>query len=153
MTGSLTSLEELLADTGSDAWVNTMTPPGLPNDLALILQNPQGTNLDFETIQLLSDSGVYDAHSFISLKSLSLSYLAPFLTPNFCKLPAPGFAMPNCMAATLWNNNWFKRMAPSTLTFLIGMPTTHIGAAIAVKLGSPSMLPTTLRQRPATRTC
>ena len=43
-----------------------MTPPGLPNDLALILQNPQGANLDIATIQfLLSDSSVYDAHSFI----------------------------------------------------------------------------------------
>ena len=65
MTGSLTPLEDLLVDTGSDTWVNGMTPPRLPHDLALILQNPQGPNLDIETIQLLSDSGVYDTHSFI----------------------------------------------------------------------------------------
>ena len=143
-------MADLMVDAGSDAWMNAMTPPGLPNDLALILQNPQGANLDIETIQLLSDSSVYDAHSFIQLTQEPFSeLLGTFSDINFCKLPAPGFAMPNCMVATLWNNNWFREMAPSTLTPLTGMLTLHIGINTTTKLGFPSMLLTTLRQRPA----
>ena len=65
MTGSQSPLINLLVDAGSVTWVNELTPPGLPNDLALILQNPQGANLDIATIDLLSASSVYDAHSFV----------------------------------------------------------------------------------------
>ena len=75
MTGSHPPPDDLMVDTGSDAWVNGMTPPSLPSDLALILQNPQGANLDIETIQFLSDSGVYDAHSFIRLTQEPFSEL------------------------------------------------------------------------------
>ena len=65
MTGSLTPLEALLVDTGSDAWMDELTPPGLPDDFALILQNPQGANLDVATINLLSVSSVYDVKTFL----------------------------------------------------------------------------------------
>ena len=58
MTGLHPSPAELLVNTGSDAWVDELTPPGLPDDFALILQNPQGANLDTTTINLLSASGV-----------------------------------------------------------------------------------------------
>ena len=65
MAESVTPLADLLLDTGLDAWVNELTPPGLPDDFALILQNPQGANLNVTTINLLSASGVYDVKSFI----------------------------------------------------------------------------------------
>ena len=52
-------------DTGSDTWENELAPLGLPDDFALILQNPQGANLDITTIDLLSASSVYDVRSFI----------------------------------------------------------------------------------------
>ena len=55
----------LLVDTGSDAWVDELTPPRLPDDFALILQNPQGANLDANTINLLSASSDYDVRSFL----------------------------------------------------------------------------------------
>ena len=60
MTGSHPPPADLLVGTGSDTWVDELTPPGLPDDFALILQNPQGANLDANTINLLSASGVYD---------------------------------------------------------------------------------------------
>ena len=65
MTGSHPPPEDLLVDTGSDAWVDELTLLGLPDDFALILQNPQGANLDAQTINLLSVSGVYDVQSFL----------------------------------------------------------------------------------------
>ena len=65
MTGSVTPLADLPLDTGSDAWIDGLTAPGLPDDLAVTLQNPRGANLDPDTINLLSDYGVYDALSFI----------------------------------------------------------------------------------------
>ena len=58
MTGSLTPPEDLLVDTGLDAWVDELAPPGLLDDFALILQNPQGANLDIATIDFLSISSV-----------------------------------------------------------------------------------------------
>ena len=65
MMGSHTPPEDLLVDTGLDAWVDELTPPGLLDDFVLILQNPQGANLDVATINLLSASGVYDVNSFL----------------------------------------------------------------------------------------
>ena len=65
MTGSHSPPEDPLVNTGSDAWVDELTPPGLLDDFVLILQNPQGANLDADTINLLSASGVYDVKSFL----------------------------------------------------------------------------------------
>ena len=154
MTGSHTPLEELLVDTGSDAWVDELTPPGLPDDFALILQNPQGANLDIATIDLLSLSLVFTMPkpSFNSPKNPSLIFSAPSLIPTSQVCPAINFAMPNFMDNTLSNNSWCKMMVHSTLPHLIGEPTTCIGAAIAAKSGSLSMPPTTLRLRPAIMT-
>ena len=49
----------------SDAWIDGLTAPGLPQDLAITLKNPRGANLDTDTINLLSKYGIYDALSFI----------------------------------------------------------------------------------------
>ena len=65
MTASVAHSTDLPLDTGSDAWVNELAPLGLPDEFALILQNPQGAHLDVATIDLLSASGVYDVRSFI----------------------------------------------------------------------------------------
>ena len=51
--------------TVSDTWETELAPPGIPDDFAWILQNSQGANLDVDTIDLLTASGVYDAKSFI----------------------------------------------------------------------------------------
>ena len=67
MTGSQSPPAHLLFDTGLEAWVDELIAPGLQDNLALILRNPQGANLDIDTINLLSDSGIYDAWSFIQL--------------------------------------------------------------------------------------
>ena len=65
MTGLHQPPADLLVDTGSDAWVDELTPPGLLDELAIILWNPQGANLDSDTINLLSASSVYDVKSFL----------------------------------------------------------------------------------------
>ena len=65
MTASYAHSTDLPLDTGSDAWVHEQTPPGLPAEFALILQNPQGAHLDVATIKLLTTSGVYNVRSFI----------------------------------------------------------------------------------------
>ena len=65
MTGLNSPPDDLLVDTGSDAWVDELTPPGLLDDFVLILQNPQGANLDTDTIDLLSASSVYNVKSFL----------------------------------------------------------------------------------------
>ena len=87
MTGSHPPLDDLLVDTGSDAWVDELTPPGLLDDFALILQNPQGANLDADTINLLSASGVYDVKSFLQFTQEPFSEI--LCTPSdfqFCTL-------------------------------------------------------------------
>ena len=65
MTGSVPPSADLQLDMDSDAWIDTLTAPGLPQDLAITLQNPRGVNLDSDTINLLSEYGIYDALSFI----------------------------------------------------------------------------------------
>ena len=75
MTGSQSPPADLLFDTGLDAWVDELTAPGPPADLVIILQNPQEANLDIDTINLLSNLGVYDAWSFIQLTQESFSDL------------------------------------------------------------------------------
>ena len=75
MTGSQSPLADLLFDTGLDAWVDELTAPCLPADLTLILQNPQGANLAIDTLNLLSNLGVYDAQSFIQLTQKPFSDL------------------------------------------------------------------------------
>ena len=81
-------------DPGSDTWETELTPPGLPNDLAMLLQNSQGANLDIATIDLLSASGIYDAKSFILftqkpfsalLSTLSDSYFSSLSNDKLCK--------------------------------------------------------------------
>ena len=67
MTTSVAHSTDLPLDTGSDAWEDELAPPGLPDEFALILQNPQGAHLDIATIELLSASSVYDAQSFIQI--------------------------------------------------------------------------------------
>ena len=78
---------------GLDTWETELTPPGLPDDFALILQNSQGANLDITTIDLLSASGVYNANSSILftqepfselLCTLSDSYFFSLSSDKFC---------------------------------------------------------------------
>ena len=89
MTGSQTTLEDLLVDTGLDAWVDELTPPGLPDDFALILQNPQGANLDVATINLLSASGVYNVKPFLQFTQEPFSdMLCTFSDSQFSSLSA-----------------------------------------------------------------
>ena len=80
-------------DPGSDTWETELTPPGLPDDFPLILQDSQGANLDVATIELLSASGVYDAKSFILftqepfselLSTLSDSYFSSLSSDKLC---------------------------------------------------------------------
>ena len=65
MTASVAHWTDLPLDTGSDTWVNEFTPPGLLDDFATILHDPQGANLDIATIDLLSVSSVYDVKTFL----------------------------------------------------------------------------------------
>ena len=65
MTASVAHSANLLSDTGLDTWVNEVTPPGLPDDFAAVLHDPQGANLDVATINLLSVSGVYNVNTFL----------------------------------------------------------------------------------------
>ena len=80
-------------DPGLDTWETELTPPGLPEDLALLLQNSQGANLDIATIDLLSASGIYNAKSFILftqkpfsalLSTLSNSYFSSLSSDKLC---------------------------------------------------------------------
>ena len=86
-----------------------------------------------------------------SLRNPSPTSSAPYLIPNFPTYQVTNFAMHSSTAATLSNNAWFKLMVPWTLHPLIGVNTTPIGVAIAVRSESPSMLPTNSRPRPADR--
>ena len=68
---------------GSDTWETELAPPGLPDDLALLLQDTHGANLDVTTIDFLSASGVYDAHSFILFTQEPFSELLSTLTDYY----------------------------------------------------------------------
>ena len=68
--------------TVSDTWETELAPPGLPDDLTLILQDSQGANLDVATIDLLTASGVYDAKSFILFTQEPFSELLSTLSDS-----------------------------------------------------------------------
>ena len=70
-------------DPGLDTWETELTPPGLPDDLALLLQNSQGANLDIATIDLLFASSIYDAKSFILVTQKPFSTLLSTLTDSY----------------------------------------------------------------------
>ena len=75
----------------SDAWIDGLTAPGLPQDLAITLKNPRGANLDTDTINLLSKYGVYDALSFIQFTQEPFSdLLGTFSNEHFENLSKDG---------------------------------------------------------------
>ena len=65
-----------------DTWETELAPPGLPDNLTLILQDSQGANLDIATIDLLTASGVYDAKSFILFTQEPFSELLSTLSDS-----------------------------------------------------------------------
>ena len=92
MTGSVPPSVDLQLDTDSDTWINTLTAPGMPQDLAITLQDPRGANLDADTINLLSKYGVYNVLSFIQFTQEPFSdLLETFSNKHFEKLSKDGF--------------------------------------------------------------
>lgn len=49
----------------TNAWIGGRVASEIPDDLENLLQDPRGANLDTNTINLLTDYGVYDALSFL----------------------------------------------------------------------------------------
>ena len=99
MTGSHSPPANLVVDTDSDAWVDELTPPGLLDDFALILQNPQEANLDIATINLLSASSIYNVWSFIQFTQEPFSKIlctfsdfqfSSFSSDKLCNAPLYG---------------------------------------------------------------
>ena len=92
MTSSVPPSADLQLDVDSDIWIDTLTAPGLPQDLAITLQNPRGANLDAGTINLLSEYGVYDVLTFIQFTQEHFSdLLETFSNKHFESLSKDGF--------------------------------------------------------------
>ena len=139
-------------DPGLDTWETKLTPPGLLDNLTMLLQNSQGANLDIATIDLLSASGIYDAKSFILFTQKPFSALLSTLSDSYFPVyQMTSFAMHNFMAAILSNNDCFALMVLWILRPSTGVTTTSIGIPTAMKLGSLLILPITLRPRPTNR--